>query len=57
MEDTIIGSKEACTILDIDRATLSRWVAAGKITPAAKLPAKNGAFMFHRADIENLASA
>jgi len=57
MQDTIIGSTEACTILKIDKATISRWVAAGRITPAGKLPRKNGAFLFNRADIEALAQA
>jgi predicted site-specific integrase-resolvase len=57
MQDTIIGSTEACTILNIDKATISRWVAAGRITPAGKLPRKNGAFLFNRADIEALAQA
>ena len=57
MPNDIIGSKEACTILDIDRATLTRWVAAKKIIPAGKLPTPNGAFLFHRADIEALAQA
>ena len=56
MPDDIIGSTEACTILNIDKATISRWVAAGRITPVAKLPRKNGAFLFARADIDTLAT-
>jgi len=56
MPDDIIGSTEACTILNIDKATISRWVAAGKLTPVAKLPRKNGAFLFARADIDALAT-
>ncbi len=56
MPDDIIGSTEACTILNIDKATISRWVAAGRITPGAKLPRKNGAFLFARADIDALAT-
>ncbi len=56
MPDDIIGSTEACTILNIDKATISRWVAAGRITPVAKLPRKNGAFLFARADIYALAT-
>ena len=55
MPDDIIGSTEACTILNIDKATISRWVAAGRITPVVKLPRKNGAFLFARADIDILA--
>ena len=56
MPNDIIGSTEACTILNIDKATISRWVAAGRITPVAKLPRKNGAFLFARADIDALAA-
>jgi len=47
----LIGSAEACTILEVDKATLSRWVAAGTLKPAHKLPGRNGAYLFHRADI------
>jgi predicted site-specific integrase-resolvase len=57
MQDDIIGSTEACTILSIDKATISRWVAAGKLTPVLKLPRTNGAFLFKRADIDALAQA
>ena len=56
MPNDIIGSTEACTILAVDKATISRWVAAGRITPVAKLPRKNGAFLFARADIDTLAA-
>jgi excisionase family DNA binding protein len=52
----LIGSAEAARILGIDKPTLTRWVAAGRITPAHKLPGKNGAFLFHRADITALAN-
>lgn len=53
----LVGSSESCRILDIHAATLTRWVAAGTITPAHKLPGKNGAFLFSRTDIEALAAA
>jgi predicted site-specific integrase-resolvase len=49
-----IGSKDTCTMLGIDRSTLSRWVAAGKLKPVTQLPGKNGAFVFRRADVEAL---
>ena len=51
----LIGSAEACRILHIHAATLTRWVKAGKITPAHKLPTSNGAYLFNRADIQRLA--
>lgn len=52
----LIGSKEACRILDVDRATLMRWVQSGRLSAATKLPGKNGAFLFDRAVINELAS-
>lgn len=51
----LVGSSESCRILDVHPATLTRWVAGGTLTPAHKLPGKNGAFLFHRADIERIA--
>ena len=54
----LIGSTEACRLLGKDKATLSRWVAAGRITPAARASDKpNGAFLFYRSDVERLASS
>lgn len=52
----MIGSKESCRILGIDKATLSRWVSAGQLTPVHKLPGRNGAYLFDRAHIENIAA-
>lgn len=51
----LIGSAVACDLLGITRGTLSRWVAAGKLTPAQRLEGKTGAFLFVRADVERLA--
>jgi excisionase family DNA binding protein len=56
MPTDLIGTAEACQILGVDKATISRWVADGDILPAHKLPHKNGAFLFHRADIDALAA-
>jgi predicted site-specific integrase-resolvase len=55
MQD-LIGTTEAVDILKVDKATITRWVAAGKLTPVTKLPRKNGAFIFNRADVEALAA-
>lgn len=50
-----MSSAEACKELgDIDRSTLSRWVALGLIVPAYKLPGRNGAFVFDRAEVERV---
>lgn len=52
-----IGSAEAALLLHIDRSTLIRWVAAGKLTPSLRVSATpTGAHLFERADIEALAS-
>lgn len=50
----LIGSREACDRLGIDRSTLSRWVAAQKITPAMQLPGERGAMLFYPADVARL---
>lgn len=52
----LIGSSESCRLLSVHPATLSRWVGGGILTPAHKLPGKNGAYLFHRADVEKLAA-
>jgi predicted site-specific integrase-resolvase len=58
LEDTHIGTVAACAILGIDRSTLSRWVAAGRITPALRLPGgPNGVHLFERAEVERIAAA
>ena len=53
----LIGTTEAVDILKVDKATITRWVAAGKLTPVTKLPRKNGAFIFLRSDIDALAAS
>jgi excisionase family DNA binding protein len=53
--EPFIGAAEACQLLDIHAATLGRWVKSGALTPAHKLPGKNGAYLFNRGDVEALA--
>ena len=48
----LIGSKAVCVMLDIDRATLSRWVREGHIAYAYKSPEANGAYVFKLEVIE-----
>ena len=50
----LIGSAEACDVLGIDRSTLTRWVAAGKVSPSVRLPGRSGAMLFDREDIDAL---
>lgn len=53
--EPFVGAAEACQLLEIHAATLGRWVKNGALTPAHKLPGKNGAYLFNRSDVENLA--
>lgn len=55
--DDLIGSKEACLLLDVNRSTLTRWTADGRLPLAHQLPGSNGAMLFHRRDVERLATA
>ena len=55
MEPTdLLSSAEACERLAIDRSTLSRWVASGRIEPALKSPGVRGPFVFTAAEIERV---
>lgn len=51
----LLNSAEACEALGgIDRSTLSRWVASGKIRPALKLPGVRGPYLFDPAEVERV---
>lgn len=53
--DELLNSAETCHLLgDIDRSTLSRWVASGRISPAVKAPGLRGAHFFTRAEVERV---
>ena len=47
----LVGSAEVCEKAGIDRSTLSRHVAAGKITPIHRLGGRTGAMLFDRKDV------
>ena len=51
----LIGSNEAARILSINRATLNRWAAAGRVPIAIDMDGLTGAKLYDRADIEALA--
>ena len=53
-----IGSREVCQRLDIDKATLSRWVRSTppRIKPLLQLPGKNGAMLFDPAVVDAIAA-
>lgn len=48
--EQLIGSATVCSILGIDRSTLSRRIARGEVVPLAQLDGPNGAFVFDRGD-------
>lgn len=52
--EALLTSAEACEFLNIDRSTLSRWVAAGRIAAATKLPGIRGPFLFTRSEVERV---
>ena len=55
--ESLVGSDEASDILGVLRATFLRWVADKVIEPVHQLPGANGAYLFDRAAVEQLAAA
>lgn len=53
----LIGTTQAAQRLGVDRATVTRMVADGRLAPAGKLPHRNGAFLFDPRDVDKLAAA
>lgn len=53
----LIGAGVVCSMLSIDRATMSRWIAKGKLLPLAQLDGPRGAFIFDRNDVATQAAA
>jgi excisionase family DNA binding protein len=51
----VITTAQACEILGVNRATISRWVTSGKLKPAFDPPTTSGGRLFYRADIAALA--
>lgn len=49
-----ITSDEAATLLGVDRRSVVRFVDRGELTPSLKLPGRTGAYLFERADVEQL---
>lgn len=52
----LMASKDVCLALDINRSTLTRWVAQGKIKPVYRLPGDRGAFLFDPRDVDGLSA-
>ena len=49
-----LTASEASAKMGVDRSTLTRWVAAGQISPLKKLPGVRGAMLFSPSDIERI---
>ena len=52
----LIGTAEASHILHVNVSTITRWAADGTLAVALKRPSKNGALLFHRHEVQRLAS-
>jgi len=52
--ETLVTSSEAAEALGVSVKTITRWVAAEKLSPVKRLPGKRGAMLFDSADIEAL---
>jgi excisionase family DNA binding protein len=53
-QNELLSTAEAVERLNIDRSTLTRWVAGGRIEPAMKLPGLRGAYLFDPAEVERV---
>lgn len=52
----LVGTAEICRTLEVNPATVSRWVKAKKLHPVHRLPGKNGALLFTRAEVDRFVS-
>lgn len=50
----LLTTAQVAEITGKDRSTVTRWVAADKLTPAIRTP--GGALLFRRSDVERLAA-
>ena len=53
----LMPSALVCDDLDINRSTLSRWVAAGAITPVVKMDGLRGPMLFDPNDVARIKAA
>lgn len=54
MPTDLIPTAEAAETIGCTPSALSRWVAAGRITPAHKLPGRTGPFLFTPAEVQRV---
>ena len=57
MATDLLATIEAAEVIGVERSTLSRWVASGRISIAHRLPGRNGAVLFARSEVERVAAA
>lgn len=50
----LLTTGEAVERLNIDRSTLTRWVASGRIEPAHKGPGRTGGYVFAADEVERV---
>jgi excisionase family DNA binding protein len=55
-DEPLMASGEVIALLGIDRSTLVRRIAAGKIRYVQKLPGLRGGYLFRRAEVERHAA-
>ena len=48
----LIPTAVVCAELNVTASTVSRWVASGRLTPAAKAPGIRGGYLFTRAAVD-----
>lgn len=51
----LLTTAQAAEIFGVSVATVNRWVAAGRITPAVQFPGTTGGRLYDRADVDKLA--
>lgn len=49
--EDLIGTEAAAELAGVDRSTITRWVAAGRLEAAYKLPGRQGYYLFHRSAV------
>lgn len=54
--DGLLTMAQATERVGKSRRTVERWIAAGRLTPAHKLPGKTGAQLFRIEDVDRAAS-
>lgn len=50
----VIGTAEAAAALNVDRTTLTRWIARGKVKPYVQGTGRTGEFLFLPSEIERV---